>query len=114
MTRQALAQDRGLQPERTALAWTRTALAGLTSGAVVLLRDRDLASLLHNPWRLLVGGVAMTVAADTFGLGLRRRRDLATKPAGSSGPARRDITTIGVAVIVLSVLVVTYLLIARR
>ena len=86
MPRQALAQDRGLQPERTVLAWTRTALAGSASGVVVLLRDRDVADFLHNPARLFVGGLAMAIAVGAFGLGLRRRRELAMKPLAPFAP----------------------------
>lgn len=114
MSRQALAQDRGLQTERTALAWTRTALAGLASGVVVLLRDRDVAGLVHHPARLVVGGLAMVLAVAVFGLGLRRRHELAVNPLPPRAPARGKILSVGVAVVLGSVLVVTYLLIARR
>jgi uncharacterized membrane protein YidH (DUF202 family) len=113
MTRQALAQDRGLQSERTLLAWTRTALAGSTSGVVILLRDRDVANLVHHPARLVVGGLALVVAAGALALGLRRRRELAVQPLPRSAPARQGIMSVGVAVVFLSVLVVIYLLIAR-
>lgn len=114
MTHQTLTQDRGLQSERTLLAWTRTALGGSTSGVVVVLRDRDVANLAHHPARLFVGGLAMVVAATALVLGLRRRRELAVKPLGRSAPARRDILSVGVLVVFLSVLVVVYLLIARN
>ena len=112
MSRQALARDRGLQPERTALAWTRTALAVSASGVVVLLRHRDVANLAHNPTRLLVGGAALVVAVAAFGLALRRRRELTVKPLAPSAAARRHIMSIGVALVLWSALVVMYLLIA--
>ncbi|HWF71196.1 MAG TPA: DUF202 domain-containing protein [Mycobacterium sp.] len=111
MTRQALAQDWGLQPERTVLAWTRTALAASTSSVVLLLRDRDVVNLLHDPARLVVGGLAVVVAMGASGLGLRRRRELAVNPLPPFARARRKIMTVGVAVVFLSVLVVVYLLI---
>lgn len=105
-------RDHGLQAERTALAWTRTALAGSTSGVVVLLRDRDIATLLHHPGRLLVGGIALSVAACAFGLGVRRRHELAGKLTPRPAPVRREIVSVGVAVVLLSVLVTAYLLMA--
>jgi uncharacterized membrane protein YidH (DUF202 family) len=114
MTRQPLAQDRGLQRERTALAWTRTTLAVATSGELILLRDRNAFDLLHDPARLVTGGLAMVVAVGVFWLGLRRRRELAVKPIPSSGTARRNITGVGVSVALLSALIVVYLSTAHR
>jgi uncharacterized membrane protein YidH (DUF202 family) len=114
MIRQPLAQDRGLQPERTALAWTRTTLAVATSGVLILLRDRNVFDLLHDPARLVVGGLAMVVAVGVFGLGLRRRRELAVRPIPSSTTARRNITGVGVSVALLSALIVVYLSTTQR
>jgi uncharacterized membrane protein YidH (DUF202 family) len=109
MTRQPSAQDHGLQRERTALAWTRTTLAVATSGVLILLRDRNVFDLLHDPTRLVIGGLAMVVAAGVFGLGLRRRRELAVRPVPTSTTARRKITSVGVSVALLSALIVVYL-----
>jgi uncharacterized membrane protein YidH (DUF202 family) len=114
MIRQPSAQDRGLQRERTALAWTRTTLAVATSGVLLLLRDRNALDLLHDPARLVIGGLAMAVAVAVFGLGLRRRRELAATPLPSSAIPRRNITSVGVAVAILSALIVVYLLTAQR
>ena len=114
MTRQPVAHDRGLQRERTALAWTRPSLAVATSGVLILLRDRNAFDLLHDPARLVVGGLAMVVAMGVFGLGLRRRRALAVKPLPSSATDRRNITSVGVAVAILSALIVVYLSTAHR
>jgi uncharacterized membrane protein YidH (DUF202 family) len=113
MTRQTVAQDRGLQSERTVLAWTRTALAVSASGVVILLRDRDVANLPHHPARLFAGGLALLVSVGVFGTALLRRRELAVTPISPSVRARRNILSVGVAMVLLSVLVVVYLLIAR-
>jgi|ERR1700744_619793 uncharacterized membrane protein YidH (DUF202 family) len=108
-----MTEDRGLQPERTSLAWTRTALAGSTSAVALLLRDRDVAELLHSPARLCVAGVAAVIASAAFGTGLWRRRELATTPPPSAARARRHITSVGVSVVLLSVLVLILLLTRR-
>lgn len=110
MTREALAQDRGLQAERTALAWTRTALAIAASGVLVLLRDGTVGSVGMdvggNPARLAVVAAAAALAAGVFTVGTFRRHQLRQNPRGA---APRYLPGIGVAVIVQSVLVVTYL-----
>ena len=56
----------------------------------------------------------MVVAMGVFGLGLRRRRALAVKPLPSSATDRRNITSVGVAVAILSALIVVYLSTAHR
>jgi uncharacterized membrane protein YidH (DUF202 family) len=61
--------DPGLQPERTELAWRRTALA-LAVGSLIALRILPVA--FGNPWWVLAG-VAGLVVTGTLFLGARRR-----------------------------------------
>lgn len=60
----------GLQPERTYLAWERSALGFLASGALLLLRNRGPLPLA----RALLAGAALVLALLVAGLGLRRAR----------------------------------------
>ncbi|ULN48868.1 DUF202 domain-containing protein [Mycolicibacterium goodii] len=104
MTRQALAEDRGLQAERTALAWTRTALAIAASGVLVLLRD---AHILDAPGRIVVVGTVVALAVGVFVLGTHRRRRLLAYPRAAA--ARIHVRAAGIAIVAEVVLVMTYL-----
>ena len=67
----------GLQPERTALSWGRTATSALVNGGLLLLRHH-----LAGPSRLqLTGGcLALLLAFFTFGVSHYRRRALVSRP----------------------------------
>lgn len=103
MTRPSGVFDPGLQLERTALAWNRTALA-LLVGAVASAR-----LTLHGwgPASLLLAGLG-TVAAGGVALWARRRyrqshhRLLTTGRLGGAGPAIAVMTLLGFTVAVLA------------
>lgn len=80
MTDAAVARDPGLQPERTALSWTRTALV-VAVNALLALRS----GLVHGePW-LVAAGAVLFAAAGAVGLaGSVRKREL---DAGRFAPA---------------------------
>lgn len=72
--------DTGLQPERTALAWSRTALSMVVGGAVGV---RVLPTLL-GPVGLVVA-LGVVVAGAVLGLVARRRADRAVAVLGRAG-----------------------------
>jgi len=64
--------DPGLQPERTALAWSRTALA-LAVNALLSMRAGLVAG---EPWLVAVGAVLFAASGAAVALGTVRRRQL--------------------------------------
>lgn len=110
MTRQALASDRGLQPERTVLAWTRTSHAVMIAGGLLLAKDPDPARLVEDRSRLAVGGLAVVVAAAVFLIGVRRRQWLGKRHLAGGLTARREVIAAGTAVLTLGALVLAYLI----
>lgn len=64
--------DPGLQPERTALAWTRTALA-IAVNAVLSTRAGLVAG---TPWLVAVGVLLLAASAAVVVIGTVRRRQL--------------------------------------
>jgi uncharacterized membrane protein YidH (DUF202 family) len=60
----------GLQVERTALSWERSALGLLAAGAILLFRQSGPAVV----GRILLAAVAVLLAVLVLGLGRRRRR----------------------------------------
>lgn len=78
-----MARDGGLQPERTALAWSRTAHGALVN-ALVLLR----AGVVDARRELVATGLLLLVAAGlTYGFARARRRALAHGGACAALPA---------------------------
>lgn len=77
------ARDPGLQPERTRLAWTRTALA-VALNAVLLVRS---GLVVDQPAFIAVGGLLAIAAIAAIGFGVHRGRELArSAPAAPVHP----------------------------
>jgi uncharacterized membrane protein YidH (DUF202 family) len=88
----------GTQPERTTLAWTRTSLAVLANGAILLLQRT------HGdvgPLRFVAAGIAALLAVAAYLIGFRRQRILAQRPLPDRISPRREVYLTGGAVITL-------------
>jgi uncharacterized membrane protein YidH (DUF202 family) len=72
----------GLQPERTELAWERTALGILVSGVFLLLRQEG--SLTRG--RVLLAGCALLMGVMAAVTGWRRGRRIRAARAGTERP----------------------------
>jgi uncharacterized membrane protein YidH (DUF202 family) len=101
------AGDPGLQAERTSLAWTRTSLALLANGALLMLRDpRSVPGRLG----LAAVGFAVVVALAAYVIGRRRQSLLSSRPLPHSLTPRLEVYLLGFAVlglIVVSLLTAT-------
>ncbi|MDT5013047.1 MAG: hypothetical protein QOH57_4664 [Mycobacterium sp.] len=90
----------GLQAERTALAWSRTSLAVLANGVLLILNDpRHYVSPLRAAAVALTG----TLTVAIYVIGRRRQRRLATRPLPGHITPRVEVQLVGIAVIVLIV-----------
>ena len=94
------APNDGLQPERTALSWSRTSLGVLGNGALLVLRDLD---HYTGSLRLLPAGMAVAIAGATYIISLRRQRTLERRPLPVPLAPRRQIRLIGASVLILIV-----------
>ena len=102
MSNPAAPRDRGLQPERTALAWTRTSLAVLANGAVLAVKEFPHYS---TPLPVIGAAFAVVVAAITYVVGLQRQRTLGRRPLPHRITPTREVHLLGALVLALIVVV---------
>ncbi|SOX51373.1 DUF202 domain-containing protein [Mycobacterium ahvazicum] len=105
----ATSPDRGMQPERTALSWTRTSLSVVASGVFIVLKDRTVTDPNGSTVRLGIGSAAALLALTVFAVGIRRRRTLTVRPLPPQLCARAAVPIVAVLVVALTVVVVAYL-----
>ncbi|MEU6558554.1 DUF202 domain-containing protein [Nocardia nova] len=74
------ATDPGLQPERTALSWTRTALAVAANGLLAVGRDLLTEPGRWHPVTVAAAAVALVTAVMVWTTGRGRARVLADDP----------------------------------
>lgn len=99
--------DPGLQPQRTALSWTRTSAAVAANGMLVAGRDVVAGAGSMSP----VTGAAVVLAAISavviYLTGRRRSGRLGGIPFGDTGPAHAAINATGIGIVVVCVSLLT-------
>jgi len=90
--------SRETQPQRTTLAWSRTSLAVLANGALLMVpATQRNADALH----FVAAGIAAALALSTYLIGIARQRKLAHDPLPDRISPRREVYLTGAAVIAL-------------
>ena len=87
------------QAERTALSWTRTSLAVLANGVLLVLKEPH----RQGPLLLVAAGLAGLLTLVVFVVGVRRQRTLARRPLPDTVTARVEVQLIGACVLALIV-----------
>lgn len=99
--------DLGLQHERTALAWDRTALSLLVVGALVVRSVRE-----HGPLWALPGYLTLAVGGAVLWLGTRQRRRRERELRAGVSPVRvglvrlTGVAAVGISLVALVLVVV--------
>ncbi len=89
---------RGLQPERTALAWQRTTLGLLANGGLFALRSEASGRRSPGDYAVVTGLVLLAAVAAVVG---RRREQLLSRPARPPRLIpRREVLVLGWALVV--------------
>lgn len=96
----------GLQPERTLLAWDRTALGLLGNGALLLFREAHPFGLA----RLAPAAAALLLAIACALTGRARARDIGQRATTVRAPGRA-VTVLGISVTALGLAVIVMLVI---
>ncbi|MDQ1633792.1 MAG: hypothetical protein QOJ32_601 [Frankiaceae bacterium] len=101
---------RGLQPERTALAWQRTTLGLLGNGGLFALRSEELGRRSTGDYIVVTALVVLAIA--TAIAGRRRERLLSQLVKPPQLVPRREVTVLGWALAVVCAGAVVVLLLA--
>ncbi|KAF0845229.1 DUF202 domain-containing protein [Nocardia caishijiensis] len=102
------ARDPGLQPERTALSWTRTSLAIMGNGLLIVGRDLVVGSDKWDTATAFACVVAILGACAVYLIGIHHGRGLGRAVPRTRAPAAIIVTGCGVVLLCASLLVCAF------